>query len=237
MTSAVFQSALEKYRAEHSIDAILTQHGVTLRRTCATNGGEFHGACPRCGGTDRLVVHPRHPCGWGLAWCRQCGRPGTGDALDWSITLAGGEVAERGCRLRYLQGAGYSCAADRNPNHPNHPKSPRQSRRIPWPAAFDRDPNHPNHPNSVSTVSLHSPAHDPVDRLLCFFEGQLVEPVEAARISSLFRDVGSTRPRFCACLGRVFWRLLTPRHSPWVCGRCHAWPGDPLAIETRTFAN
>ena len=52
---------------------------VALKRTAGTNGGEFHGACPFCGGKDRLAV-------WPFAdrpsfWCRQCEKGG--DAIQY----------------------------------------------------------------------------------------------------------------------------------------------------------
>jgi DNA primase len=50
-----------------------------LRKTAGTRGGEYHGACPLCGGSDRFWIHPRHdPPEWK---CRGCGRGG--DAIDY----------------------------------------------------------------------------------------------------------------------------------------------------------
>jgi hypothetical protein len=50
-----------------------------LKRVAATNGGEYAGPCPFCGGKDRFRVWPHtdHP-GW---WCRQCAR--RGDAIGY----------------------------------------------------------------------------------------------------------------------------------------------------------
>jgi DNA primase len=42
-----------------------------LRRVASTNGGEFAGPCPFCGGRDRFRVQPERP-GGGRWWCRQC---------------------------------------------------------------------------------------------------------------------------------------------------------------------
>lgn len=52
---------------------------VDLKKTAGTKGGEYHGACPFCGGRDRLAVWPNatKP-GW---WCRQCERGG--DAIQY----------------------------------------------------------------------------------------------------------------------------------------------------------
>lgn len=61
-------------------------HGLQMLRVSTSNGGEWAGPCPLCGGTDRLRVWPAkvNTGGYGLAgqfWCRQCGVKG--DALDW----------------------------------------------------------------------------------------------------------------------------------------------------------
>ena len=52
---------------------------VTLRRLAATDGGEYGGACPWCGGqdhrdADRFRVWPEE----GRYWCRRCGKQGDG---------------------------------------------------------------------------------------------------------------------------------------------------------------
>jgi DNA primase len=57
----------------------LLNKDTQLRRVASTNGGEWAGPCPWCGGTDRFRVwpyaaRPRY-------WCRQCGR--SGDAIQY----------------------------------------------------------------------------------------------------------------------------------------------------------
>ena len=47
-----------------------------LQRKAATNGGEYAGPCPYCGGTDRFCVWPEED----RYWCRQCDR--SGDAIE-----------------------------------------------------------------------------------------------------------------------------------------------------------
>ena len=47
-----------------------------MRRVGSTNGGEYHGPCPQCDGTDRYVVHPAHPRKGFVTWCRRCRRGG-----------------------------------------------------------------------------------------------------------------------------------------------------------------
>lgn len=54
---------------------------TTLKRVASTNGGEYAGPCPFCGGTDRLRVWPDHPDGKGRFWCRRCEKGG--DAIDY----------------------------------------------------------------------------------------------------------------------------------------------------------
>lgn len=45
---------------------------VTLKKVSTTNGGEYAGPCPKCGGRDRLRVWPEDRGGAGSYWCRQC---------------------------------------------------------------------------------------------------------------------------------------------------------------------
>src|SRR5262245_56348181 len=52
---------------------------TTLRKVASTNGGEYAGPCPWCGGRDRFRVWP-HADGPGY-WCRQCNRHG--DAIQY----------------------------------------------------------------------------------------------------------------------------------------------------------
>ena len=54
---------------------------TSLRRVASTNGGEYAGPCPFCGGVDRFRVWPNHPGGRGRWWCRQCERQG--DAIQY----------------------------------------------------------------------------------------------------------------------------------------------------------
>lgn len=53
---------------------------TTLSKKAMTNGGEYEGPCPFCGGTDRFLVWPTPPNkDRGAFWCRQCDKKG--DAL------------------------------------------------------------------------------------------------------------------------------------------------------------
>lgn len=55
----------------------LTSKYVTLKKVSTTNGGEWQGPCPWCGGTDRFHVWPEK----GTYWCRGCDK--TGDAIQF----------------------------------------------------------------------------------------------------------------------------------------------------------
>jgi DNA primase len=50
---------------------------VNLRKVASTNGGEYAGPYPFCGGRDRFRIWPEQ----GRYWCRQCG--GSGDAIEY----------------------------------------------------------------------------------------------------------------------------------------------------------
>lgn len=52
-----------------------------MRRVASTNGGEFAGPCPFCGGRDRFHAWPDHPSGKARFWCRQC--EAAGDVVDY----------------------------------------------------------------------------------------------------------------------------------------------------------
>lgn len=59
---------------------LVQRDGIELRRVASTHGGEYAGACPLCGGTDRFRVWPEQGEG-GRWWCRQCQR--SGDVLQY----------------------------------------------------------------------------------------------------------------------------------------------------------
>jgi phage/plasmid primase-like uncharacterized protein len=50
---------------------------VNIKHVASTNGGEYAGPCPWCGGTDRFRVWPNEG-ETGRYWCRQCQRSGDG---------------------------------------------------------------------------------------------------------------------------------------------------------------
>jgi DNA primase len=53
---------------------LLRLDGIELKKAAETNGGEFCGACPFCGGNDRFRVWPEFK--GGRFWCRGCNKHG-----------------------------------------------------------------------------------------------------------------------------------------------------------------
>lgn len=58
-----------------------------LKKVASTNGGEFAGPCPMCGGKDRFRVHP-HAKPNARWFCRQCSPKG-GDAIGFIMAYRG----------------------------------------------------------------------------------------------------------------------------------------------------
>lgn len=59
----------------------LIKNDAHLKKVANTEGGEYAGPCPVCGGKDRFRLWPNHSSGKGRFWCRQCGE--SGDLLDY----------------------------------------------------------------------------------------------------------------------------------------------------------
>ena len=78
-------------RVKQCVD-LLTLIAGEYRKVANTNGGEYAGPCPFCGGTDRLRIQPRAQQG-GRWFCRQCtGEPPTAkwcDAFDYVMQRDG----------------------------------------------------------------------------------------------------------------------------------------------------
>lgn len=55
-----------------SIDYLSVINDSSLKFVSSNDGGEYHGACPFCGGSDRFIVHPTPRDNKPRAWCRQC---------------------------------------------------------------------------------------------------------------------------------------------------------------------
>jgi DNA primase len=74
---------------------------TALKRVASTNGGEYAGPCPFCGGEDRFRVWPEQDGGrW---WCRQCER--SGDAIAYLVKRGDITPQEAG-QLRHADNGG-----------------------------------------------------------------------------------------------------------------------------------
>jgi len=60
---------------------LLIAHGISPARVSMSKGGEYHSACPGCGGKDRCCSWPATHDGQGSFWCRRCGKGG--DAIQF----------------------------------------------------------------------------------------------------------------------------------------------------------
>lgn len=67
--------------AHREMKTILHHIPTAMKHQCSTNGGEWAGACPWCGGTDRFRAWPSTD----RFWCRRCGR--SGDSIDLARDL------------------------------------------------------------------------------------------------------------------------------------------------------
>ena len=98
------QDAIRRFNADVDILELLAgQPGERgLKRVASTNGGEWAGPCPLCGGEDRLRVWPNadRP----GAWCRRC--EASGDALSWQVRIGGDDPQRRGATAETLRRLG-----------------------------------------------------------------------------------------------------------------------------------
>lgn len=94
---ATFGQAAPLARTVADIDILaLAQARIPgLRKVARTGGGELHGPCSVCGGTDRFVVNGTGgKDGRGLYWCRNESCTARGDAVSLLQLLDGGGPAE-----------------------------------------------------------------------------------------------------------------------------------------------
>lgn len=96
----------------------LFKSGFTMKRVATTNGGEWAGGCPFCGGRDRFRVWPDEK--GGRFWCRGCGK--AGDAIQWLRDFRGLSFQEACLEL----GRGPSL---------NRPREHREDRPKPLPSS------------------------------------------------------------------------------------------------------
>lgn len=62
----------------------IASKGRTYKKAGDTHGGEFHGPCPICGGTDRFHIWPQQG-DYGTYWCRSCDK--AGDAIQYLMDV------------------------------------------------------------------------------------------------------------------------------------------------------
>jgi len=86
--------------------------GVRPIKVASTEGGEYHSACPICGGKDRFIIQPLWK-GKGRYYCRQCDRKG--DAIQF---------------CREFLGMDYRSACAKVGEEPKTTFSPRRSERV-----------------------------------------------------------------------------------------------------------
>ncbi len=128
-SSGSIHDHVRRFRDEHALVQFMEERvgQGSFKRVAATNGGEWAGPCPMCGGDDRLRAWPNPREGHPRAWCRQCHR--SGDVLDWSTWLSGRDPNARGSIAQSLRDAGYLEAArasgveDPAPNRARNPVS------------------------------------------------------------------------------------------------------------------
>src|SRR5258706_8203812 len=66
---------------------LATRAGLFPKLAASTDGGEYHSACPDCGGTDRFYIQPNkrmNKC-YGTYRCRKCGI--YGDSISFAIKI------------------------------------------------------------------------------------------------------------------------------------------------------
>lgn len=110
-----------------------------LKRRASTDGGEWAGACPFCGGEDRFRVWPNPPDGKPHYWCRQCGK--RGDAIQYLRDMHGLSFAEACERLGH-PGKSRKIHAEPAPKHPegcNPPAPPARNSKPAPPADWQRE--------------------------------------------------------------------------------------------------
>ena len=81
----ISSTRMDPGNATMNVLEVLRAHGFDLTRAAATNGGEYCGPCPKCGGRDRFSVWPAGRGTGGRFWCRGC--RWNGDALTLLMEL------------------------------------------------------------------------------------------------------------------------------------------------------
>ena len=116
---------IDKQAILEQVDLLaLVEHDTTLKRVASTNGGEWAGPCPHCGGKDRFRIQPYHD--RGVWMCRHCTEGRWDNAIGYIMRrdncdfiaackcLAGGELPKdrSGQRQRPPEVPAYSAPAE-----------------------------------------------------------------------------------------------------------------------------
>ena len=161
------QIAAEQIQAAKRADILTLLPG--LRPHARTSGGELHGPCPLCGGSDRLIAWPAHPKG-ARARCRQC-HPATMDAIALVQWL--GKANSFPAAVDYLAGPGARAHLQTTPPPLMVPEPPRPYRP---PAAGQRIvARYRYYTPDVPLVTLADLAHDPAG-ILAAYDAQPPRP-------------------------------------------------------------
>ena len=100
--------------------------GFAYRKMATTNGGEYAGTCPECGGMDRFRVWPADKGGGGSYWCRGCGKGG--DLVQFLVDFCNYgyrdafKAAGRGMPDNYKRGAKPGVPAVNSPRKEFEPR-------------------------------------------------------------------------------------------------------------------
>lgn len=112
---------IEQVKREVDLLDVASRYSV-LKRKASTAGGEYAGACPRCGGDDRFVVQPSN----GIWLCRQC-HPKWGDVIELVQYVDGVGFLDACERLGYSKSNGkkQQGALQRVKTAPKPPETPK----------------------------------------------------------------------------------------------------------------
>jgi DNA primase len=75
---------------------IMAHVPTRLKKVASTGGGEYHGPCPMCGGTDRFAVQPNYD--YPRWFCRECNKSWS-DAIELMQRLHGDDFVQACQRL------------------------------------------------------------------------------------------------------------------------------------------
>lgn len=119
---------------------LLIAEVIQARKASTSKGGEYHSACPGCGGNDRFHVWPMQNAGTGSYWCRGCEKTGDNVQFLRDFKMMSFEDACRQAEREDLLAA--DPAAARKYSRAAKPLSvPKPAELFPWqPNSYDLPP-------------------------------------------------------------------------------------------------